>query len=128
MAELVAGGVTKLIARHDELDHDELVARIAVVSGDRATVTHGGSIIVEISAPGIDKAHGLRLLAAALGHDHADSVAFGDMPNDLPMLALAGRAIAVANAHPLVLAAADEVAPSNDEDGVAVVVERWFRA
>ena len=46
------------------------------------------------------------------------------MPNDLPMLAWAGRAVAVANAHPEVLALADEVTASNDDDGVALVLER----
>ena len=46
------------------------------------------------------------------------------MPNDLPMLAWAGRAVAVANAHPEVLAVADEVTASNDDDGVALVLER----
>lgn len=50
-------------------------------------------------------------------------MAFGDYPNDLPMLAWAGRAVAVANAHPDVLAAATEVTASNDEDGVAAVLE-----
>jgi hydroxymethylpyrimidine pyrophosphatase-like HAD family hydrolase len=48
------------------------------------------------------------------------------MPNDLPMLAWAGRGVAVANAHAEVLAAADEVTASNDDDGVAQVLERWF--
>jgi hydroxymethylpyrimidine pyrophosphatase-like HAD family hydrolase len=48
------------------------------------------------------------------------------MPNDLPMLAWAGRGVAVANAHPEVLAAADEVTGSNDEDGVADYLSRWF--
>lgn len=51
-------------------------------------------------------------------------MAFGDMPNDLPMLAWAGTGYAMANAHPDVLAATDHVAPSNDEDSVAQVVER----
>jgi hydroxymethylpyrimidine pyrophosphatase-like HAD family hydrolase len=45
------------------------------------------------------------------------------MPNDLPMIEWAGRGIAVANAHPDVIAAADQVAPSNDDDGVAVTAE-----
>ena len=54
----------------------------------------------------------------------AQVVAFGDMPNDLPMLAWAGRAVAVANAHPEVLALSDEVTASNDDDGVALVLER----
>jgi hydroxymethylpyrimidine pyrophosphatase-like HAD family hydrolase len=42
------------------------------------------------------------------------------------MLAWAGHAVAVANAHPDVLAAADEVTASNDDDGVARVVERFL--
>jgi hydroxymethylpyrimidine pyrophosphatase-like HAD family hydrolase len=53
-------------------------------------------------------------------------VAFGDMPNDLPMLRFAGRGVAVANAHPEVLAEADEVAPGNDDDGVACIIERML--
>jgi len=56
----------------------------------------------------------------------ADVLAFGDMPNDLPMLEWAGRAVAVANAHPEVLGVADEVTASNDDDGVAQVLERVF--
>ena len=57
----------------------------------------------------MSKASGLARFAARHGVDAADVVAFGDMPNDLPMLAWAGRGLAVANAHPEVLAAADEV-------------------
>jgi hydroxymethylpyrimidine pyrophosphatase-like HAD family hydrolase len=50
------------------------------------------------------------------------------MPNDIPMLTWAGRGIAVANAHPDVLAIADEVTASNDDDGVAVVIEEVIRS
>jgi hydroxymethylpyrimidine pyrophosphatase-like HAD family hydrolase len=46
------------------------------------------------------------------------------MPNDIPMLAWAGRGVAVANAHPDVIGIADDVCPSNEEDGPAQVVER----
>jgi len=53
-------------------------------------------------------------------------IAFGDMPNDLPMLAWAGTAYAMANAHATVLAAVDHVAPGNDEDGVAAVLADLF--
>jgi hydroxymethylpyrimidine pyrophosphatase-like HAD family hydrolase len=49
-------------------------------------------------------------------------VAVGDMPNDVAMLQWAGRAYAVANAHAAVLAVADEVLPSNDDDGVATLI------
>ncbi len=56
----------------------------------------------------------------------AEVIAFGDMPNDLPMLAWAGHAVGMANAHAEVLAAVDEVTATNDDDGVAQVLERWF--
>jgi hydroxymethylpyrimidine pyrophosphatase-like HAD family hydrolase len=73
---------------------------------------------------GVTKASALAALAARARIPAAEVIAFGDMPNDLPMLAWAGRAVAVANAHPAVLAAADEVTASNDDDGVALVLER----
>jgi hydroxymethylpyrimidine pyrophosphatase-like HAD family hydrolase len=50
------------------------------------------------------------------------------MPNDLPMLVWAGHGVAVANAHPEVLAAADEVTAANDDCGVAQVLERMLAA
>ncbi|MER6931822.1 HAD family hydrolase, partial [Streptomyces halstedii] len=58
--------------------------------------------------------------------DPAGAVAFGDMPNDLPMFRLCGRGVAMADAHPELLAEADEITLSNDDDGVAVVLERLF--
>lgn len=81
--------------------------------------------LVEVSAPGITKASGLAWVAERAGVAAADVVAFGDMPNDLPMLHWAGRGVAVANAHPSVLAAADEVTGDHDEDGVAARLEAW---
>jgi hydroxymethylpyrimidine pyrophosphatase-like HAD family hydrolase len=63
-----------------------------------------------------------------LGCAPASVVAFGDMPNDLHMLSWAARGCVVANGHPSVLAAADEVVPSNDDDGVARTVDRLLAA
>ena len=125
--ELLAEPMVKLLARHDELSGDELVLRARGVVGEAATITHSGvgSIgMLEISGPGVTKASALARLAADLGTGPSGTVAFGDMPNDLPMLAWAGHSVAVANAHPEVRALADEVTASNDEDGVAQVVER----
>jgi hydroxymethylpyrimidine pyrophosphatase-like HAD family hydrolase len=82
--------------------------------------------MLEISAADVTKASTLALVAAELGVAPAEVIAFGDMPNDLPMLAWAGTAYAMANAHPSVLAAVDHVAPSNDEDGVASVLTGIF--
>ena len=58
-----------------------------------------------------------------LAIDGADVVVFGDEINDLAMFDFAGRSVAVANAAHLVRAAATEVTASNDDDGVALVIE-----
>jgi hydroxymethylpyrimidine pyrophosphatase-like HAD family hydrolase len=65
-------------------------------------------------------------LARPLGITAAEVVAFGDMPNDVPMLGWAGLGVAMGNAHPDAVAAADEVTASNVDDGVARVLERWW--
>ena len=80
--------------------------------------------LLEISAPGVSKASALAGVCAELGVGSEQVVAFGDMPNDLAMLSWAGWGVAVANAHADVLAAADEVTASNDDAGVARVLER----
>jgi len=122
--ELVAQPSSKILARLDDVDPDELVASAQHALGELATATHSSSWgLVEISAAGVSKATGLERYAGELGVDAAQVVAVGDMPNDLPMLAWAGRAVAVANAHPQVVAAADEVTASNDDDGVALLLE-----
>jgi hydroxymethylpyrimidine pyrophosphatase-like HAD family hydrolase len=94
--------------------------------GDDAVATWSGEGLVEISAPGVTKAATLSLVADELGVAAPDVVAFGDMPNDLPMLEWAGTAYAMANADPLVLQAADHLAPSNDHDGVARVLASLY--
>jgi len=119
----------KLLARHPTLEPDELLARAVGLVGGYATVTHSSTrALLEISAYGVTKASALASLAESAGIAPAEVVAFGDMPNDLAMLAWAGHSVAVANAHPDVLAGADEVAASNDADGVARVIERLLAA
>jgi len=116
--------VGKLLARRAAVDDESFVRAVAAVLGDRATVVqshHGGP--AEIAAAGVTKASGLRHWCDTLGIDAGDVWAFGDMPNDLPMLQWAGTAYAMANGHPDVLAAADHVCASNAEDGVAQVLE-----
>jgi Cof subfamily protein (haloacid dehalogenase superfamily) len=125
--QLLSADVVKLLARHEELGSDDLLAAARTAVGAGAELTHSsGDGLLEISAAGVSKASGLATVAEERGVAAQDVVAFGDMPNDLPMLAWAGLGVAVANAHPEVLAAADEVCPSNDDDGVAEVLTRWF--
>jgi Cof subfamily protein (haloacid dehalogenase superfamily) len=125
---LLSRPVAKLLARHEGLTADELLARArSVVTDELASLTHSSRDgLLEISAAGVTKASTLRALCAEHGHGPEDVIAFGDMPNDLPMLAWAGRSVAVGNAHPEVLQAVDEVTATNDEDGVAQVLERLF--
>ena len=125
--ELYAAGVAKLLVRHEQMTGDELMAAARATLGDLVETTSSSAEgLVEISAPGISKASGLAILAGQHGVAAADVVAFGDMPNDLPMLAWAGLSVAMGNAHDEVLAVADEVTSTNDQDGVALVLERWF--
>ncbi|WP_437325559.1 HAD family hydrolase [Sorangium sp. So ce381] len=117
-------GVTKLIVQHAGWTLEELLEVTRAHAGALASVTHSGSNFVEVAAAGVTKALALEAYCAEHGIAAAQVIAFGDMPNDLPMLGWAGRGVAVANAHPHVLAAADEVTSANDHDGVALVLER----
>lgn len=123
---LWAAPVIKVLIRHPELGDDALAAAAHAAVGDLATVTLSGPGTVELQPYGIDKGVGIALAAEHLGLDPATAIAFGDMPNDLPMFRSCGYGVAMANAHPLLRAAADEVTLSHEDDGVAVVLERVF--
>lgn len=81
---------------------------------------------LELNAPGATKGDALVALCRHLGLDLLESAAFGDGTNDLTMIQKAGVGVAMANADPQVLQCADLVAPSNREDGVAQILEKWF--
>ncbi|MFI8088996.1 HAD family hydrolase [Streptomyces sp. NPDC086080] len=116
--------LNKLYIQHPDLTSDELAEAAARTAGGFVTVTMAGEGIVELLPLGLSKATGLSLAARRLGAKAAETIAFGDMPNDLPMFAWSAQGVAMANAHHEVKAVADEVTTSNDEDGIAVVVER----
>ncbi|MFY1677808.1 HAD hydrolase family protein [Streptomyces sp. WMMC905] len=120
--------VLKILAFHPRLDPDTFlrVARAAI--GGRAGVTRSSpNALVEISGPGVSKASTLALCCAERGISHEAVVAFGDMPNDVEMLSWAGRSYAMGNAHPDVVAAASGRTYANNDDGVAIVIERLLR-
>lgn len=116
--------VAKLIVLHPDLGAEALMEVTRQIAGDTVSASHSGFAFVEITAPGVDKGRTLENLCARLGIVASEVIAFGDMPNDLPMLAWAGRGVAMANAHPEVLRQAHEITLSNMQDGVAVVLER----
>ena len=125
--EVLAAPAIKMLIRLPGTTSADMRAALEPHLDDRADLTystdHG---LIELSAPGVTKASGLTIVAERLGIEHRDIIAFGDMPNDVPMLRLAGHGVAMGNAHPEAIAAADEITGSNAEDGVARVLERWW--
>ncbi|MEU6326046.1 HAD hydrolase family protein [Streptomyces sp. NPDC047049] len=120
--------VIKLLAHHPELDPDAFLTLARTTAGDLASFTRSSpTALLEISGPGVSKAGTLARCCAERGISPREVVAFGDMPNDIEMLTWAGTSYAMANAHPDVLAATTGRTASNNDDGVAAVIERILR-
>jgi hydroxymethylpyrimidine pyrophosphatase-like HAD family hydrolase len=134
----------KLLFRHPDMDTNILAALVAAI-GDGGSVTYGaagptsgmgssaydaaaplslGNTLIEIQAPGVTKAAALARVCDRFGVDYSSTIAFGDMPNDIEMLSWVSHGVAMANAHIDVKNVANEITVSNDEDGVATILER----
>lgn len=121
--------VTKLIVRLPDDSPLGVAAAVQALVGDRALVTHSTTeSFLELSHPSVHKASTVERLLGEAGIAPAETVAFGDMPNDLELIRWAGLGVAVANGHERLQAEADEVTASNDDDGVALVIERLLAA
>lgn len=119
--------VVKLLVRSPLHPSDELGAMITDIVGDRLTVTwsfvtHPG--LLEVSAKGVSKASGLQAIFDQLHLDPAEAAAFGDMPNDLEMLALVGRPFAMSNGHTSVLEQGYPMAGHHGESAVGRTINR----
>ncbi|MEV0373098.1 HAD family hydrolase [Streptomyces sp. NPDC050636] len=125
-AELWAAPLNKVYLQHPTLDDDALAQAAREVAGDLVGVTVAGEGIVELLPLGLSKATGLSLAARRLGLKAKETLAFGDMPNDIPMFAWSAHGVAMANAHDELTAVADEITASNEEDGIARVLERLY--
>ena len=126
-ATAAAGGVQKimLFARRGAGEEKTLDA----IRGEMAErfpeirVTASTWNNLELNSSGAHKGNALRRFAEHMGVTLANCAAFGDGLNDLSMVQAAGLGVAMANAVPEVKAAAARITLSNDEDGVAVVLE-----
>ncbi len=127
MSDLLSAPAVKLLIRKSgarSADMAAILAKHIAVQGDITYSTNNG--LIEINPIGTSKATGVEEVARPLEITAEDVVAFGDMPNDVPMLRWAGLGVAMGNAHPEAVAAANEVTAPNTDDGLARVLERWW--
>jgi Cof subfamily protein (haloacid dehalogenase superfamily) len=114
----------KLMAFHPQVATYDLIEFLAQHLDADLQPTHMGAEAVEIGPAGIDKASGLRWLCQHLGIQAGEVITFGDNANDNTMLAWSGRSVAMGNAAERTQVLATDITLSNEQDGVAVFVER----
>ena len=125
--DLLSAPAVKLLVRKPGMPSAELAAVLNRHIGMLGDITYSTNYgLVEVSTIGISKAVGVEEVARPWEISAEDVVAFGDMPNDVPMLRWAGHGVAMGNAHPEAIAAANEVTAPNGDDGLAMVIERWW--
>lgn len=111
-------------------DMDALAGELRATLGplarvERTSYPERGVGIVDVLAPGVGKDAALRFLAGHWGVPLEHTLAIGDNWNDCGMLRAAGRGLVMGNAERELRGMGFEVLPSNDEDGVAVALERY---
>ena len=125
--DLLSAPAIKLLIRKAGARSADMAAELAKHVGDEGDITYStNNGLVEVVPLGVSKATGVAEVAGPLGISSDEVVAFGDMPNDMPMLLWAGHGVAMGNAHSDVLAVADEITAPNYDDGVGRVLERWW--
>jgi Cof subfamily protein (haloacid dehalogenase superfamily) len=117
---------TKLVAVGDPRALDELEATLKPRFAGRLFISKSLPYFLEFAHPAVSKASGLAFVAERLGFRPEETVACGDGENDRELLDWAGFGVAVANAHEDVLARADLVVPSVQEEGVATLLEAYL--
>jgi len=117
---------TKLVAVGDSDALDGLEAELKPRFAGRLFVSKSLPHFLEFAHPDVSKGSGLQFVADRLGFSAAQTVACGDGENDRELLDWAGFPVAVANAHREILARADLVVPSVDEEGVATLMEAYL--
>ncbi|WP_372735386.1 HAD family hydrolase [Nocardioides sp.] len=124
--DLVAAPVSRVIIRDPEATVDDFVALAERLGLHGTDYFVGWTAWLDLAPVGVTKASGLQYVVDRLGLTAADVLAIGDGRNDIEMLQWAGRGVAMGQALPQVIAAADDVTASVDEDGAALEIGRWF--
>jgi len=82
--------------------------------------------LLDINAAGVNKGRGVQILAGIMGYAKEEICVFGDYYNDIPMFEAAGFSVAMGNGDDEVKRKATVITGTNDEDGVAMAIEKYF--
>ncbi|WP_280769299.1 Cof-type HAD-IIB family hydrolase [Salipaludibacillus daqingensis] len=120
---------TSLLIQPNDNQHHELKSLLSKAHAEVIDQRSWGAPwhVIEIVKAGLNKAFGLEKIASYYNIPQERIVAFGDESNDFEMLEYAGRGIAMGNAIPQLKTIANEETSTNEEDGVAVFLEKFFK-
>jgi Cof subfamily protein (haloacid dehalogenase superfamily) len=124
--EWLRGDPTKLVAVGEPAALDALEAELEPRFAGKLFVSKSLPYFLEFAHPDVNKGSGLQFVADRLGFTPAETVACGDGENDRELLDWAGFRVAVANAHPEILARADLVLPDVEHEGVAELLDAYL--
>ncbi len=119
--------VAKIILQKVDMPYlQSIEPQLRPVLEDRCEITYSSGRFMEITAAGVNKGAGLRLLSAHLSIPLCEMIAVGDHLNDLPMLKAAGLAACPSNAADEVKAICDYVAKADHNEGaIAEILEKF---
>lgn len=124
--DIIAQPVSRMVVRWPGAELEEFVARVEAAGLHGVNYAIGYSAWLDVMPPGVSKASALEALRIELGIAEGRTAAFGDGLNDLEMIQWASHGVAMGDAVVEVQDAADEVTLTAHEDGVALVLDRWF--
>lgn len=126
-SEEVTFPVSKCLMVADGWVLEEILPKMQKEFGDVLNIFRSEPFFMELTPPGIDKAKSLERLLELTGLKREELIACGDGFNDVSMIKYAGLGVAMSNAQPAVKEVADEITLTNDEDGVALIVEKYMK-
>ncbi len=126
LKEYITYDVNKLLFAADPAYLREIEEEFKAPFVGQLNIYRSAPYYLEVMASGVDKANALDRLVRHMGIDRSQVMAFGDGYNDLSMIAYAGLGVAMGNAVEELKQKADQVTRSNDEDGIAVILEKYL--
>lgn len=121
--------ITKVLWQDEVENMDDHVAyarNLLKTVDNNAMCATSQPFLLEFTHKDANKAEAIKHVAKAFDIEHKDTIGIGDGLNDIPMIEYAALGVAMKNSHKETLEAADYIAPSNDEDGVAYVINKFM--